>query len=94
MQVVQSQNQPIDLLVTDVVMPKMGGRQLAAQLAELYPQTKVLFMSGYPDIAVEGLEDSIQDKEILRKPFSLKTLASRARTLLDAGRKAQTSSCS
>jgi len=85
MQVAQSQNQPIDLLVTDLVMPKMGGQQLAARLAEMWPQTKVLFMSGYPDVAVESGEDSIQDKEILRKPFSLKTLATRARLLLDAG---------
>jgi PAS domain S-box-containing protein len=90
-QVAQSQNQPIDLLVTDLVMPKMGGRQLAARLAEMYPQTKVLFMSGYPDVAVEDLEDSIQDKEILRKPFSLKTLATRARLLLDAESEEQTS---
>jgi PAS domain S-box-containing protein len=87
MQVAQSQNQPIDLLVTDLVMPKMGGRQLAARLAEMYPQTKVLFMSGYPDLTAEDLEDSNLDKEILRKPFSLKTLASRARALLDAGSK-------
>jgi DNA-binding response OmpR family regulator len=84
MEVVQSQNQRIDLLVTDLVMPKMGGRQLAARVAEMYPQTKVLFMSGYPDVAIEGLEDAMPDKEILRKPFSLKTLAARARLLLEA----------
>jgi len=41
-------------------------------------------MSGYPDVAIEGLEDAMPDKEILRKPFSLKTLAARARLLLEA----------
>ncbi len=89
MEVAQSRKQRIDLLVTDLVMPKMGGRQLAARLAEMYPRTKVLFMSGYPDVAMEGSEDPILDNEILRKPFSLKTLANRARLLLDASSKEQ-----
>jgi PAS domain S-box-containing protein len=87
MKIAQSQNQGIDLLVTDMVMPKIGGRELAARLAEIYPRAQVLFISGYPDGAMLGQEDSMVDGEILRKPFSLKTLAGKARWLLDAGAK-------
>jgi two-component system cell cycle sensor histidine kinase/response regulator CckA len=89
MQVALSQNQRIDLLITDVVMPRMGGRALAARLLATQPTAKVLFISGYPDSPMPGQEDSIVDGEILRKPFSLKALASKARWLLDAGDEAK-----
>jgi len=85
MQIATSGNRHVDLLITDVVMPKMGGRELAARLAETHPAAKVLFISGYPDGPMPGQEDSIVEGEILRKPFSLKALASKARWLLDAG---------
>ena len=81
----QTRNQPIDLLITDMVMPNMGGRELAQRLTERYPKAKVLFMSGYPDGAMPGSEESVLDEQILRKPFSLKTLANKARRLLDEG---------
>jgi two-component system cell cycle sensor histidine kinase/response regulator CckA len=84
MKVAQARRQPIDLLVTDMIMPNMGGRELAALLAETHPEAKVLFMSGYPDVAALDPQDAIPDGEILQKPFSLKTLADRARSLLDA----------
>ncbi|PYX83545.1 MAG: hybrid sensor histidine kinase/response regulator [Acidobacteria bacterium] len=79
----RTHNRHIDLLVTDMVMPNMGGRELAALLSEMYPCARVLFMSGYPDCATPGQDDSIVDGELLQKPFSLKTLAGRVRSLPD-----------
>ena len=67
----------IDLLVTDVVMPEMNGRDLSKRLLSLYPNLKRLFMSGYTAniIADHGiLEEGVF---FLQKPFSLKDLASR-----------------
>jgi CheY-like chemotaxis protein len=80
----RSHDKRIHLLVTDMVMPNMGGRELAVRLAEIHADTKVLFMSGYPDTETTGLHDALVDAEILRKPFSMKILAHKARSLLDA----------
>ncbi|HYH80595.1 MAG TPA: PAS domain S-box protein [Longimicrobium sp.] len=67
---------PIDLLLTDVVMPGGGGRKLAAAMASLRPSTPVLYMSGYPGDAVaeHGLEPGVN---LLPKPFSPVTLLHR-----------------
>ncbi|MDB5310370.1 MAG: Blue-light-activated protein [Gemmataceae bacterium] len=74
---------PIGLLVTDVVMPEMGGRQLATTLRSRHPGLKVLFMSGYTDAAVIrhgiiGVTDAF-----LQKPFTPLTLAKKIRDVLD-----------
>ena len=83
LRIAETQIRKIDLLVTDVMMPNMGGRELATRLTKLQPQTRVLFMSGYPDYAVRSQENLPEDVEILQKPFSLKSLAAKARSLLD-----------
>jgi PAS domain S-box-containing protein len=73
----------IHLLLTDVVMPQMGGRELAERLALLHPETKVLFMSGYADNAVVhfGLLDP--GTALLEKPFTAQALARKLREVLD-----------
>ncbi len=73
----------IDMLITDVVMPGMNGRDLANRLLELYPDIKVLFMSGYTAdvIANRGvLDDGLN---FIQKPFTRKALAVKVRNALD-----------
>jgi two-component system cell cycle sensor histidine kinase/response regulator CckA len=74
---------PIHLLLTDVVMPEMSGRELAEQFAEFRPGAKVLYMSGYTQGA--AVRHGILDAEIayLQKPFSPTTLARKVREVLD-----------
>ena len=75
--------EPIHLLVTDVVMPGMNGRQLAEHLAEGHPETRTLFTSGYTDniIAHHGVLD--REIEFLSKPYTLEVLTRRVRDILD-----------
>jgi two-component system cell cycle sensor histidine kinase/response regulator CckA len=61
---------PIDLLLTDVVMPDMGGSQLAEQMLTLHPDIKVLFISGYPDNVMRKKGRFGADAKILQKPFT------------------------
>ncbi len=83
LRIAETQQRRIDLVVTDIVMPNMGGRELATHITRLHPHAKVLFMSGYPDFAVRHSEGLSEHAEVLQKPFSLKSLASKARLLLD-----------
>jgi PAS domain S-box-containing protein len=83
LRIAADQNDPIDLLVTDVVMPNIGGRELARRLTPLRPQMKVLFMSGYPDHAGMGDETVNGNVRVLLKPFLLDALARTVRAVLD-----------
>jgi PAS domain S-box-containing protein len=73
----------IDLVVTDVVMPRLGGRAVAERLAVLQPGVKVLFLSGYTDDAVfqHGILEA--DVAFLQKPFSPMAFAIKVREVLD-----------
>jgi PAS domain S-box-containing protein len=76
----------VDLLLTDVIMPQMSGRELADELKALRPDLKVLFMSGYTDdvIAQHGILDLAT--EFLQKPFTHETLGRKVREVLDPPR--------
>jgi CheY-like chemotaxis protein len=82
---------PIDLLLTDVLMPGMSGPQLAAGITAQRPGLRVLFMSGYAPDAM--LRDGILEGEVevLNKPFSAQRLASRVREVLSAPKPARVS---
>ena len=73
----------IHLLLTDVVMPGMGGPELAARLAVARPDTKVLCMSGYTDESVVGPEGLGAGVSFIHKPFDPGTLAKRLRDVLN-----------
>ncbi len=79
----QTYGAPIDLLLTDVVMPHMGGPALVAQLAGAYPGLKVLFMSGYTDNMFVHHGQLDPGINLLQKPFSAATLARKVREMLD-----------
>jgi PAS domain S-box-containing protein len=83
--VAQQQQSPIHLLLTDVVMPRMSGRQLANQLTRDRPAMRVLFMSGHADEAVTryGVQDT--GSAFLQKPFNPVQLARKVREVLDRG---------
>jgi len=72
---------PVDLLLTDLVMPNVGGRDLAHRLRQLHPRMKVLFMSGYAEPAISGGQDG--GAPVLQKPFLLDALAHKIRERLD-----------
>ena len=79
----KSHSGAIDLLMTDVVMPEMNGRDLAGQIAELYPGIRLLFMSGYTAnvIAHQGvLDDGVA---FIQKPFSMADMTAKVREVLD-----------
>jgi FixJ family two-component response regulator len=73
----------VHLVLTDVVMPGLGGREVARRVVELKPEARVLFVSGYTHDAVgkEGVQD--EGIEFLPKPFTASSLLDRVRTLLD-----------
>jgi two-component system, cell cycle sensor histidine kinase and response regulator CckA len=69
----------VDLLLTDLIMPNVGGRDLARRLRQQHPKMRVLFMSGYAAPAASGGEGPV-----LQKPFLLDELAHKIRELLDS----------
>jgi CheY-like chemotaxis protein len=71
---------PLDLLVTDIVMPELDGCELAAEMRRKRPGLKVIFMSGYAPPDIKDCVDSASD--FLQKPFRLAELVDRVRKML------------
>ncbi|MFO0800963.1 MAG: PAS domain S-box protein [Gemmataceae bacterium] len=80
---VERHSGPIDLLISDVVMPHLGGRELAERVAALRPGVKTLFVSGYTDDAVVRHGVLVAEYAFLQKPFTPSALASKVRAVLD-----------
>jgi PAS domain S-box-containing protein len=84
LQIVDGYKGTIDLLLTDVIMPGMNGRELATHISKLLPDVRVLYMSGYTENAIghDGTLDA--GINLLQKPFSLPALKDRVREVLDS----------
>ena len=85
LQVCKKHRGPIHLLMTDLVMPGMSGRELALRLAGQRPEMKVIYVSGYTDDTV--VPHAVLEEEVafLPKPFSLNELAHKVREALESG---------
>jgi len=75
----------IDLLITDVVMPRLDGPGLVREVREICPDIKVIFISGYTEDAFRRRLDSDGNIDFLPKPFSLKQLAAKVKDVIGAG---------
>ena len=75
---------PLDLLLTDVVMPGMNGRELGEKIAEVRPETRLLYMSAYTEdeVILRGIR--VAEVVFLFKPFTLESLASAVKQALSA----------
>ena len=73
----------IDLLLADVVMPQMGGLQLADHLAKSRPEIRIVLMSGYTDESFTGSNAAMDRKAFLQKPFVSDSLLGKIREVLD-----------
>lgn len=79
---VRSHKGPIDLLITDLVMPEWSGKEVAERLLREHPALRVLYMSGYPDKIAGGYELSAAGTWFIAKPFDVPSLVAKVREVL------------
>ncbi len=79
----EQSNSKIDLLLTDVVMPRMSGQELSDRLKTMRPDTRVLYMSGYSEDAIIHHGVMEMGAEFIEKPFSIESLTRKIRQMLD-----------
>ena len=82
-EIAQKQSKPIHLLMTDMIMPEMNGRELARQLTATRPEMGVLYISGYTDRAIAGGTTIDANMNFLQKPFGFDVLGRKLRDILD-----------
>jgi CheY-like chemotaxis protein len=84
LKLLEEQDGRVSLIVADVVMPDMGGREMAIRVSQRWPHIPVLFTSGYTghDVVSRGLLD--EGSEFVQKPLEPETLARKVRELVDA----------
>ena len=83
LEIYEKENCNIDLLLTDVVMPQMSGRELAGRMTQIDTSIRILFMSGYTDDAVIRHGVIELGANFIQKPFSPVALAQKVREILD-----------
>jgi len=82
-EVAKQHHNPIDLVLTDVVMPGMSGGDLIIHLRSLQPRLAILFMSGYASDLIVGTGIPEPERSVVHKPFTRKTLLTKVRSVLD-----------
>ena len=80
----QLMSEPFTLLLTDIVMPKMDGIELARRANELDPDIKIMFITGFAAVVLNGEAETPKDARVLSKPFHLKDLVAEVERLLEA----------
>jgi signal transduction histidine kinase len=91
-EICRTHREPIDLLVSDVVMPGANGPALAVEIRDIRPGIRTLFMSGYTEETMQQYGFSSKNAGFIQKPFSASALATKVRQILDAGHSAARSS--
>ncbi|MFA7006948.1 MAG: response regulator, partial [Verrucomicrobiia bacterium] len=81
----EQESRKIDIMVTDVIMPQMGGKELADQLKRLRPNTRILFVSGYTGDALDNSGVLKTGAAFLEKPFSAARLTQKIREVMGNG---------
>jgi len=76
--------EPFTLLLTDIVMPEMDGIELARHAAELDPELKIMFITGFAAVALNPDNDAPKDAKVLSKPFHLRDLVQEVERLIAA----------
>ena len=84
LQVAEAHTGEIQLLMTDVILPGMNGRQIADRLTELYPGLKVLYCSGYTENSIVHHGVLNPELHFIKKPFNKLTLSQKIRSVLDS----------
>ena len=87
LEIFQREKDRVDVLVTDVVMPRLNGADLAKEAERIRPGLKILFISGHPERAGSGL-DPTGITNLLMKPFTADTLAARIKGIMAEGKEA------
>src|SRR5438874_2084028 len=82
LELLNSQTAPIDLLISDVVMPNMNGIELRKRLLETRPDLKVIFLSGYPEGMLQRETLSAKNTFLIEKPFTPSQLADKVKAVL------------
>jgi CheY-like chemotaxis protein len=85
--IVKDATYPVDLLITDVIMPRIGGIELAKRVLQLHPRLSIIYVSGYGGQLL--IDDSyMQNAQFLQKPFNITLLATYVRAALDSAKSA------
>jgi CheY-like chemotaxis protein len=85
-QLFQAQPEAIHLVLTDVVMPEMSGREMVERLRQTHPGLRALYMSGYTDAAITRQGVLEPGAPFIQKPFGVEALAKKVREVLDGGK--------
>ena len=76
--------EPFEMLLTDIVMPEMDGIELARRAAELDPDIKIMFITGFAAVALNADSNAPKDAKVLSKPFHLRDLVNEVQKMLTA----------